>query len=160
DLGERGQIGRHVRDRFGGRGRRGRALQLFPRRAPLRGGFLLRELRALRGAFFQIGDDLLGEDRRIAAVGSLGGAAFAPPREQAAALFFRRALRGEDRDGQRADVRGRRDHAQRGGERRVVGRRQQRRHEYQVGHTVANRFERVLGGVGEDQLRPDLVADH
>ena len=51
------------------------------------------------------------------------------------------------------------NHAQRRGQRGVVLRREQRRHEHEIRHAVADRLEGALGRVGEDQLGADALAD-
>ena len=67
---------------------------------------------------------------------------------------------GEDRNGQRADVGGGGDDPQRRSQRGIVARREQRRHQHEIGHAIADRLERVLGGVGQDQLGADALAHH
>ena len=56
-------------------------------------------------------------------------------------------------------MRGGGDHAQRRGQRGVVLRRQQGRHEDHIGDARAERVERPLGRIGEHELGADLMAD-
>ena len=65
---------------------------------------------------------------------------------------------GEHGNGQRADVGGGRDHAQRRGQCRIVLRREERGHEDQIRHAVADRLEGPFCRVGEDQLGADALA--
>ena len=51
----------------------------------------------------------------------------------------------------------RRDHPQRRRQRGIVLRREQGRHQHQIGNPVADRVERAFGGVREQQLRAYLV---
>jgi len=116
-------------------------------------------LGALRGGFLQIRGDLFGEDRRIAAVGlrRLRAAATKAGKQAAGrGLLFAAA---EHRNGQRPNVRRGGDDAQRRGERRIVLRGQQRRHQHHVGDARSQCVEGAFGGVADDELRADVVPD-
>ncbi|PYQ96849.1 MAG: hypothetical protein DMF96_16890 [Acidobacteria bacterium] len=131
------------------------------RNGPGRGGLveLRLQLCAFRSRFAQVGIDLLGEDRRFAAVGRRRfGAATPPLGEHASRLRKLRAV-GQNRNRQRADIRGGGDHAQRRRQRRIVLRREERGHQYHVRHAVADRVERALGRFREDELGRDLLPD-
>ena len=52
------------------------------------------------------------------------------------------------------------DHAQRRRQRRIVLRREQRGHEHQIGHAVADGVERPLGRLDQNQLGVDAFAYH
>ena len=131
------------------------------RNGPGRGGLveLRLQLCAFRSRFAQVGIDLLGEDRRFAAVGRRRfGAATPPLGEHASRLRKLRAV-GQNRNRQRADIRGGGDHAQGRGQRRIVLRREERGHQHHIRDAVADRVERALGRFREDELGRDLLPD-
>ncbi len=101
---------------------------------------------------------MIGENVRIASLGLRRRLLAASKGREDAARFFR-ARGGEDRNREHLHVRGRGDDAQRGRQRRIVLRREQRGDEHQIGDTIADRVEGLLGRAHQNQLGAHTFAD-
>ena len=109
----------------------------------------------------QVVADLFGEDLRIAANRRGRLRRLAGQRAQQPALLFLRGLdraAGEQRDGERLEVLGAVEMAQLIRELLLVARREQRRDEDDVGHTLGDRGDGAVLGIGEHEVRAHPVA--